>query len=505
MIKIFIKSNDNTKDKYIEIFNTLLSVYSLKLTIYNNRKNLNLNFNSLKDINLIYNGKILEDSKSLLEYNINNNSTIFLNKNLKGGSTTGSILIVLALILSFIIIGLLLISGILFFISNGFSYGLASALKYFINIAIPNTSIGRLLRFLKIILIFLVNIFSNVTFLFFMTFIWFFIVYYRKENKYCGSLGAAFYTSIWVCVSFLIIFLLFGFRPIMNFFLKRKLGEDTPAGIIRKFFNFIGSIIESLINLIISLIPFYGTYYAFMSFIVGTSSSIITKLGKARNIDDALENQDNIELIKILHEYLCAYIDSEKLSKNARNIFKNPEEIIEKINKQSDEIKGVFKNLEKNKTKYNFLKKCTSSSDTITQAAINQLGLTKILTSIYKVILLNDFYINEFEGLKNKEGCYEQYNPFNKITFNYYYNVLLRYPIYNNLLKIGTKILWNIYNMYYGRSDYENRGEVYDEADILQLFRSTSLAGFIAFIVFLVLAIWKGIFGQSAAGYKYKK
>ena len=59
--------------------------------------------------------------------------------------------------------------------------------------------------------------------------------------------------------------------------------------------------------------------------------------------------------------------------------------------------------------------------------------------------------------------------------------------------------------MYYGRSDYENRGEVYDEADLLQLFRSTSLSGFIAFIVFLVLAIWKGLFGSSAAGYKYKK
>jgi ABC-type arginine/histidine transport system permease subunit len=83
--------------------------------------------------------------------------------------------------------------------------------------------------------------------------------------------------------------------------------------------------------------------------------------------------------------------------------------------------------------------------------------------------------------------------------------VVFRYPIIKNLLKIGTKILVNIYNMYYGRSDFENNGEVYDEDDILQLFRSTSLAGLVAFIVFLVLAIVKGIFGSSAAGYKYKK
>ena len=118
-----------------------------------------------------------------------------------------------------------------------------------------------------------------------------------------------------------------------------------------------------------------------------------------------------------------------------------------------------------------------------------------------------DYYIKEFDNLKlkNSKGCYEQYNPFNKITFNYYFNVELRYPIIKNILKISTKILVNIYNMYYGRYDYENRGEVYDEADLLQLFRSTSLSGFIAFIVFLVLAIRKGLFGSSAAGYKYKK
>jgi anion-transporting ArsA/GET3 family ATPase len=232
--------------------------------------------------------------------------------------------------------------------------------------------------------------------------------------------------------------------------------------------------------------------------------SLITKIGKARNIDEALEEENDIQLLKTLHEYLCPYIDSEKLNKNARNILKNPEKIIEKIKNLSKEINET-RNTISNNSKYNFLKKCTPTTDTITLSAINQLGLAKFITNIYKVILLNDYYKNNFEELKNKKGCYEQYNPLNKTTFDYYYNVVFRYPIIKNLLKIGTKILVNIYNMYYGRSDFENNGEVYDEDDILQLFRSTSLAGLVAFIVFLVLAIVKGIFGSSAAGYKYKK
>jgi hypothetical protein len=329
-------------------------------------------------------------------------------------------------------------------------------------------------------------------------------VYYRKQNKYCGSLGAAFYTSIWICASFLGTFLLFGFRPIVNFFLKKKLGEETPIGFIRQIINFIALIFEKISNLIISLIPYYGIYYGFMSAIVTVSSSLITKIGKARNIDEALEEENDIELLKTLHEYLCPYIDSEKLNKNARNILKNPEKIIEKIKNLSKEINET-RNTISNNSKYNFLKKCTPTTDTITLSAINQLGLAKFITNIYKVILLNDYYKNNFEELKNKKSCYEQYNPLNKTTFDYYYNVVFRYPIIKNLLKIGTKILVNIYNMYYGRSDFENNGEVYDEDDILQLFRSTSLAGLVAFIVFLVLAIVKGIFGSSAAGYKYKK
>ena len=501
MIKIFIKSNDDSKDKFIEVNTAALSVYSLKLTILYNSKNLGYNLGSIDDFTLTYNGQILKDNKSLLEYEITNNSTVFINQELKGGSTL-DVLIIIALILSFLLINVLLLSGILFFLSNGFSYGLASALKYFINLSAPNSFIGSILKFLKTVLVLFINLFSNVTFLFFMVFIWFFVVYFKKANKYCDSLGAAFNTSMWICIAFLITFVVFAIRPLVNFFLKRKFGEDTPIGFVRKIFNTIFGFIESVSTTLISLIPFYGSYYAFMSVIVSTASAVIAKLGKARDIEESMNKADNLELLKVLHKYLCAYTDKEKLGKKARDILSNPDKILEEMIRKQN--KNITNEQVKNKLKsYNFIKECNSSSNTITQSVINQVGLDKLITNIYKIVILRDFYDKEFKLLSSQPNCYQQYNPFNSVTYNYYMNVVVKYPIYNNLLKIGTKILINIYNMYYGRSDYENRGEVYDEGDILQLFRATSLAGFISFIVFLVLAIWKGIFGKSAAGYKY--
>ena len=62
---------------YITIKNNLISVYSLKKEI------------GIDDINVYFNGKQLEDNRTLFEYNIKKNDRIEVVKKNRGGRLTG--------------------------------------------------------------------------------------------------------------------------------------------------------------------------------------------------------------------------------------------------------------------------------------------------------------------------------------------------------------------------------------------------------------------------------
>ena len=88
---------------YITIKNNLISVYSLKKEI------------GIDDINVYFNGKQLEDNRTLFEYNIKKNDRVEVVKKNRGGRLTGGQIFGYVILL-FVYMGILL-SGLIPFIS----------------------------------------------------------------------------------------------------------------------------------------------------------------------------------------------------------------------------------------------------------------------------------------------------------------------------------------------------------------------------------------------------
>ena len=88
---------------YITIKNNLISVYSLKKEV------------GIDDINIYFNGKQLEDNKTLFEYNIKKNDRVKVVKKNRGGKLSGGEIFGYVILL-LVYVGIL-ISGLIPFIS----------------------------------------------------------------------------------------------------------------------------------------------------------------------------------------------------------------------------------------------------------------------------------------------------------------------------------------------------------------------------------------------------
>lgn len=124
---------------YITIKNNLISVYSLKKEI------------GIDDINIYFNGKQLEDNRTLFEYNIKKNDQVNIIKKNRGGKLSGG-QIVGYVVLLLVYIGILL-SGLIpfisFIISNIIIKSLVFVIDFIKNHIDPNNWINSLMEFVK--------------------------------------------------------------------------------------------------------------------------------------------------------------------------------------------------------------------------------------------------------------------------------------------------------------------------------------------------------------------
>lgn len=124
---------------YITIKNNLISVYSLKKDI------------GIDDINIYFNGKQLEDSRTLYEYNIKKNDKVEVVKKNRGGKLTGGEIFgyVLLLLVYFSII----MSGLIPFISFIMSNIIIKALIFCVDLlkkwTDPNNWVNSFMDFIK--------------------------------------------------------------------------------------------------------------------------------------------------------------------------------------------------------------------------------------------------------------------------------------------------------------------------------------------------------------------
>ena len=124
---------------YITIKNNLISVYSLKKEI------------GIDDINIYFNGKQLEDNRTLFEYNIKKNDRVNIVKKNRGGKLTGWQIFGYVILL-FVYIGILL-SGLVPFISFLISNIIIKSIIFIVDLIKswidPNNWINSLMDFIK--------------------------------------------------------------------------------------------------------------------------------------------------------------------------------------------------------------------------------------------------------------------------------------------------------------------------------------------------------------------
>ena len=124
---------------YITIKNNLISVYSLKKEI------------GIDDINIYFNGKQLEDNKTLFEYNIRKNDRVQVVKKNRGGGLTGGQIFGYVILL-LVYVGILL-SGLIPFISFVMSNIIIKALIFAVDLikswTDPNNWVNSCIDFIK--------------------------------------------------------------------------------------------------------------------------------------------------------------------------------------------------------------------------------------------------------------------------------------------------------------------------------------------------------------------
>lgn len=124
---------------YITIKNNLISVYSLKKEI------------GIDDINIYFNGKQLEDNKTLFEYNIKKNDRVQVVKKNRGGELTGGQIFGYVILL-LVYVGILL-SGLIpflsFIMSNIIIKALIFGVEFIKNWTDPNNWLNSFMDFMK--------------------------------------------------------------------------------------------------------------------------------------------------------------------------------------------------------------------------------------------------------------------------------------------------------------------------------------------------------------------
>lgn len=282
---------------YITIKNNLISVYSLKKEI------------GIDDINIYFNGKQLEDNKTLFEYNIKKHDKVKVVKKNRGGGLTGGQIFGYVILL-LVYVGILL-SGLIPFISFVISNIIMKSIVIVVDLIKrwidPNNWVNSLMDFMKDTGIpFLGFIFDfgiiSIT-MYFLTF----ACSYELYKAYWGTNICQAFKNSSTLAMFMMMFmtLIYAFANSPTF-IKRVLTPFFPSflgGILSVCFN----LLNRARNFFIRMMPGSGT----MVMVAELLTTAITMISDySYLIEDSLKNY--IEFYKKFMMNQQYQIDSEK-------------------------------------------------------------------------------------------------------------------------------------------------------------------------------------------------
>ena len=217
---------------YITIKNNLISVYSLKKEI------------GIDDINIYFNGKQLEDNRTLFEYNIKKNDRVNVVKKNRGGKLTGGEIFGYVILL-LVYVGILL-SGLIpfisFIISNIIIKSLVFVVDFIKDKIDPNNWINSFMDFVKESCIPIIRFFFDFGIIsivmYFLTFACVYQLY--KEKWGPANICQAFKNSSTLAMFMTMFMTLIYAIANSPTFIERILTPIFPSflgGILRKCFN----------------------------------------------------------------------------------------------------------------------------------------------------------------------------------------------------------------------------------------------------------------------------
>jgi hypothetical protein len=282
---------------YITIKNNLISVYSLKKEI------------GIDDINIYFNGKQLEDNKTLFEYNIKKNDKVKVVKKNRGGRLTGGQIFGYVILL-LVYIGILL-SGLIpfmsFIMSNIIMKSIILAVDFIKGWIDPNNWLNSFMDFMKDTVIpFLGFIFDFGIISIAMYFLTFACTYELYKAYWGANICQAFKNSTTLAM-FMMIFmtLIYAFANSPTF-IKRIL---TPI-----FPSFLGGLLSSCFNLLYKARSFFIRMMPFTGMMFMIAELLTTAINMISNysylVEDSLKHY--IEFYKMFMTNPEYKITSEK-------------------------------------------------------------------------------------------------------------------------------------------------------------------------------------------------
>jgi hypothetical protein len=273
--------------------NEIESIYNLKELI-KNKINIDINNQILH-----YQHMILDNNKSLQEYNIKNNSNLILIHSINGGFDTLSLLMLLIYICAFVLYILILVSGLIPIIAHIYGYLFNWILSKIGNIT--GLSTNRYYNGFTHVIIFILSFVIVYYFVYALTSFITFPIMYTRFDQLCKSMSISNKIGFWVALFFIIIY---GIFNIPNFILDITIDMTNMNYIVATILKPILGLLENFANVGkfvgIYAIPFLGTPflegYHFAVDMMSSSIEQSIELSKSFNCDSQ-QSKKNIGLI----------------------------------------------------------------------------------------------------------------------------------------------------------------------------------------------------------------
>jgi len=239
----------------VKDYSSFQSIYSIKADIIEKNKKL-----QNKSFYFKYKTNILEDNKTLYEYNIKKSDKLEIIFKSEGGTLAKGLLIfiwVMVFLFYFFTLILGFMPFIAFIIPNILIKGLLKIVDFFYELTNPNNFMNSVLYFLKAYLIpfmnFIFEYFGLFIFVYILTFFCLYhIYYYAKKENVCAAYNTTRVVSLLTSILTVIFYFIANLASIF-----RTLASFVPEIIRQPFIN-LGNKISGLRLIFIGMIPYIG-------------------------------------------------------------------------------------------------------------------------------------------------------------------------------------------------------------------------------------------------------